>query len=269
MNTNIEDDILIATPFDTDTIKAELKVETSFGSEVYDQRQPSEQALPFVRLMFHGGAKRADHNNTFENAAQNVNKDYENSAKIYRINTAQDIIKKINEQKDNSIQSIDFFTHGGKEALYFKNSGIFNLNNSLYINKKSDQGGWLGNSGSLDGINFSKFTNDAKIEMHGCNTASIDGENVDDENFAKYFSQKLFDAGKKNAVVIGHVVNANPNRDSSEKSDYRHGVRRIYHGGQILFRTQKEGRITANMINKYLELKEKQREKYDGSKQKE
>jgi len=43
MGTNIYDDILIATPFDTDTVKAELRIDISSRSEVHDRK---EQRMP-------------------------------------------------------------------------------------------------------------------------------------------------------------------------------------------------------------------------------
>jgi len=47
MSTNIEDDILIATPFDTDTVKAELRINTK-GSKVYDNRIPISNDLETI-----------------------------------------------------------------------------------------------------------------------------------------------------------------------------------------------------------------------------
>ena len=62
-----------------------------------------------------------------------------------------------------------------------------------------------------------------------------------------------------NAVVIGHATKANPNinGDSTKNSeqDYRSGTRVVYHNGEVLFTTQKKGRITAAEINKHLKTK--------------
>ncbi len=212
-----------------------------------------------VRLLFSGGAKKDEDNITFLNAAQNVIKDYENDKRndieikpLYEIEDAEFIINKIELQEDNSIESIDFFSHGSELALYVKRVFILGLNQSLYVNEVIEQEhkNILGEySGNLSELNYSKFTNTTIVEIHGCNTGSIEEKNKN-INFSMIFSKHLYDAGKTKSVVIGHVTKANPNQHKTLKgSDYRHGGRRVYHNGKELFFTRIEGRITSVMIN--------------------
>lgn len=215
-----------------------------------------------VRLFFYGGAKKDEDNTTFLNAAKNVKSDYENDKRkdieikpIYEIENAEYIINTIKSQEDNSIESIDFFSHGSELALYVKRVFILGLNQSLYINEEVEleHRNILGEySGNLNEINYNKFTNTAIVEIHGCNTGSVEKKNKN-INFAMIFSKHLYNAGKTRAVVIGHVTQANPNQHNTLKgSDYRHGGRRVYHNGKELFFTRTEGRITSTMINKNL-----------------
>ncbi|MFK7750388.1 MAG: hypothetical protein AB8B65_18495, partial [Kordia sp.] len=247
----------------------------AFDNPIYfldpDGMKPFGSQLPYKRMIFYGGSKT--HDDLFKRAGKNVNNDY-GSDKVKpkdftQIETAATIVDKINSEEDNSIQSIDIFSHGGTNELHFKESEIAG-NNNLYKDKKTekkDAGYFWNDSKNLDHIDYDKFTNNAKIEIHGCNTASIEGDNSDPP-FAQVLSKKLGDAGKSNAVVIGHATYANPNAHKKLKGDdYRHGLRRVFHNGTVLFTTRKEGRITGSEINKYLNLKSKQGEKYDGTKQ--
>jgi hypothetical protein len=224
---------------------------------------------PFVRLMFFGGAKGSGDNSTFREAAATVNKDYGNpAAKIIEATSGQQIVDVINSQEDNSVQSIDFFTHGGANALFIKKDKDGNyqdlyLNDELEQSEASDPNLTDGNINGADisEINYNVFTKNAKIEIHGCNSA-----NKDYENLAAELSKRMYQAGNANAVVIGHVDYANPN-GTLNNSDYRSGLRRIYHNGQELFTTRMIGRITPAIINKYLKLKSDEGASYDGSKQ--
>ncbi|MDR0207327.1 MAG: RHS repeat-associated core domain-containing protein [Bacteroidales bacterium] len=219
------------------------------------------QAQPTtVRIMFYGGSRKDD--NTFLNAANNVSKSYGGTTQKVQIQNAQTIIKYLNKQKANSVKSLDIFSHSGNKQLYFKR-GL--ATNDLYLDSKADHG-WFGNSGSLDNINMNVFTNDARVEIHGCNAASIEGN--DNYNFASAFSKKLYEAGKTDAVTIGHVTAGNPdNHTELGGDDYRHGGRRVYHNGEVLFFTRKEGHISNKTIQKYLDLKKEQGDSYDGSTQ--
>ena len=280
-----------------------------FGARIYDGRlglflsiDPKTKDFPFInpycfavnnpirltdengegpgnpfRLIFWGGAMKEGDNGAFNAASKNVAKDYGGVPKenITKITTAKQIVTKINAQKDNSIQSVDIFTHGGTNALYVNNGdGTYTGNTSLYRSSwaqllKSGGGTLIsGGSAVLDDIDFNKFTNNAKVEFHGCQTA--DGKSEDD-NIAADFSKRLFNAGKKNAVVIGHRTPANPringDETTDEEQDYRHGQRAVYHNGTILFVTTEKGRISGKVINSYLKAKEKAGAKYDGTKQ--
>lgn len=231
----------------------------------------------FIRMMFYGGAKSSSHNNTFLNAAQKVNKDYSVKAKIYPISQGgQQIVDKINAQNKDSVQSLDIFSHGGPKNLYFKPDQD-GYRQDLYMTDDLEQehGRWNrifssdknDNGADLSEIKYSVFTDGAKVEFHGCNTASINDPN--DVNFARTFSAYLYLAGKGNAVVVGHIQNANPNiSGGGANSDYRHGTRRIYHGGFTLFLTRQKGRITASTINKYLNKKAREGTSYNGENEK-
>jgi hypothetical protein len=103
---------------------------------------------------------------------------------------------------------------------------------------------------NLEDIEFAKFTSAAKVEIHGCRTAetypvvgSLCGE----------WSERLYNADKTRAVVIGH----NEKNSPDAKNDYRHGVRICFHNGTILFRYDDDGVISKELIDKYLDEKEK------------
>ncbi|MCU0440678.1 MAG: hypothetical protein MUC49_22515 [Raineya sp.] len=229
----------------------------------------------YKRLIIYGGSIQDDE--LFGRVANNIARDYEDvvAIKIHITAGGQNIVDKINSYGLAEIQSIDFIFHGSDQKLYIKldanrNSQDLYINDVLeqsegVISNKSDKNTFGADIGE---INFRVFTNDAKIEIHGCNAASITSENSG-KNFASEFSRQLFENGKTRSVVIGHVDYANPNRHTTLKGDdYRHGVRRIYHGGKVLFRTKNEGRIKATIINKYLNKKELEGRNYDGSKEK-
>jgi hypothetical protein len=235
---------------------------------------------PYVRLMFHGGATQTSDNNTFLNAANNVNRDYAVKANMFtNSGGGQGIVNEINSQGEGKVQSIDFFAHGGENALYFTPDSKGN-SQSLYGNDAQEQEfgtggfwGWLGYDTNESGadigeIDYGVFTDDAKVEVHGCNVGSVTNANGG-KNLASTMSKHLFDAGKNNGVVIGHGTSANPDAHKTLKgSDYRHGLRRVYHNGKPLFTTKREGRITAEVINSYLTKKREQGENYDGSNEK-
>lgn len=213
--------------------------------------------VDYKRMIFYGGAKQSSHNATFLNAANNTNKDYGadkvKTEDFIAIKSAATIVDKINDQSENTVQSIDIFCHGGRDELYFAHKEWAG-DNDLYKNQKEESKDanypW-NDSKTLNDIDYSVFTNNAKIEIHGCNTGSYDEGK--DSPFAEVLSKKLKDAGKTKVVVVAHVDSANPNMHKSLKGDdYRHGGRRIFHNGKELFFTRKEGRITGAEINKHL-----------------
>lgn len=213
-----------------------------------------------VRLFFYGGARKDTHNNTFLDAATNVRNDYKKDNRkdieikpLYEHKSAEDIIERIEMEADNSIESIDFFSHGTPAALRFQRS-TFGFGQDLFMNaevqEKEDT--FDGNAANLSEINYSKFTNTAIIEVHGCRVGSVEPE-LNNINWAMIFLKYLYDAGKTQSVVIGHITKANPDQHKTLKgSDYRHGNRRIYHNGKELDIYRNEGRIPSEYINKKL-----------------
>lgn len=182
----------------------------------------------------------------------NTKDDYNDSLlqAVFQIESAQTITRTIRASLKNTIQSLDLFSHGGPIKLYFKR-GADNKDNDLY-RYESDMGDNNRESDHLQNIKYEAFTDGAKVEFHGCNTGMI--EEVD--TFARVFSVGLKLFGKKNAVVISHGDYANPDQHKTLKGDdYRHGLRRIYNGGETLFLTREEGRISADTINYYLRKK--------------
>lgn len=220
------------------------------------QSEDTDLVVKIKRLIFHGGAKQSSHNNTFLNAANIVNNDYgadkAESGDIIAIKTAATIVDKINDEEPNSIQSIDIFSHGGRDELYFAHSEWVG-DNDLYKNQEQeskDANYWTNDSKTLDDIDYNVFTDTAKIEIHGCTVGSYDVGM--DSPFAEVMSKKLEEAGKTKAVVIGHGTKANPNQHTTlTGDDYRHGLRRVFHNGGELFTTRQEGRISVEEINSH------------------
>ncbi|ECI6680386.1 hypothetical protein EHE65_03955 [Salmonella enterica subsp. enterica] len=241
-------------------MNAKTKTTSATTSKNPDNTKTQKITRKKVRLFFYGGARKGSHNNTFLDAATNVRNDYEKDKSkdieikpLYEHKSAEDIIERIEMEADNSIESIDFFSHGTPAALRFQRS-TFGFGQDLFMNteeqKKEDK--WDGNAGNLSEINYSKFTNTAIIEVHGCRVGSVEKE-FNNINWAMIFSKYLYDAGKKKSVVIGHITKANPDQHKTlTGSDYRHGNRRIYHNGEELDVYRKEGRISSEYINKKL-----------------
>lgn len=226
-----------------------------------------------VRLVLYGGAKSLADNGAFFHASKNVVKDYKNDlpVKSYFISQGiKQLIDTINAQKENSIQSLDIFGHGSEEGLYtvigasltksFTREDVKskNLASNLYINNTIRYLRWtlLGESNwrnlyVISDINFKVFTNESKIEIHGCHTA-LDRRS---DTLAALLSIALFKAGKSKSVVIGHSDFANPNRGGTKeiaKQDYRHEERVIYNNGKVITKTRMEGRISPSFIKKAL-----------------
>lgn len=108
-------------------------------------------------------------------------------------------------------------------------------------------------SRTIDEINFSNFTKNCKIEIHGCLTAH---DMYVKDNICEELSELLYEAGKKESVVIGHSEKANPKINGSKttikQQDYRHGKRQVFNNGKIILTTYKKGRITYNDIKNAL-----------------
>ena len=87
------------------------------------------------------------------------------------------------------------------------------------------------NSFIISDINFKVFTNESKIEIHGCNTA-FDGEL---DTLSSLIIISFIQSRKKRSVVIGHADFSSPNRGGTKdisKQDYRHETRIIYNNGK-------------------------------------
>jgi hypothetical protein len=107
--------------------------------------------------------------------------------------------------------------------------------------------GWTEGSALVDDIDFSKFANNVKVELHGCRTAEDGGDNI-----ASEFSKKLADAGKTKSAVIGSATKSNPNINGNKtklvEQDYRHGTRAVYKGGNRLYETKTKGALSEETI---------------------
>lgn len=141
---------------------------------------------------------------------------------------------------------------------------------------------------TLSGLNFNKFADNAKVEIHGCNAASEHtflgeasrqkeieqktkysppqaaysrhGDMLQvpkvspvtiDNNLAAHFSRKLYDAGKANSVVIAHKYRSEP-VNVNGRQDYRNNVRIIYHNGWPIGEYTQNGPISDEYINSLL-----------------
>lgn len=225
-----------------------------------------------IRFLFHGGTreKNADgsvrntgiaHNSAFYFAAQNVANDYKNGEKhSIKITTAADMVKKINACKAKSVASLDVFCHGTPYSLNF--SIKENENCGLVTGWAAKQGlrayysswedgiyNFSSDSRYVSDIDFKVFADDARIQIHGCNTArgSMPGNTLVEE-----FSIQIYKAGRTKAYVIGHTDKSNPNingnKTTIKQQDYRHGERSIYHNGKLLKKTTQKGIIPHDEI---------------------
>ena len=222
-----------------------------------------------VRLMMIGGAVKASDNSAFNFASKNVASDYKNDLPVKKFqisNGAKTIVSAIASQLTNTIQSLDIFCHGDHDGIYFIIGSSLEKNVENYIKKQLasnlyasksrslimgfyDNGNKIKNQYAISDLNLKAFTNESKVEIHGCNTGS--GENC----FASEFSKQLYKVGKIKSVVIGHASKANPNIDgttSIKEQDYRHGIRIIFHNGKAIKKVTSSGRISADIIRSAL-----------------
>jgi RHS repeat-associated protein len=240
---------------------------------------------PPVRLyIWSGNNNKSYETGLFERAAVNmvnIHKVIFGTAgltQLKQVNSGEDIVSFINSQADNSIESIDYFGHGGSAGLYFphiweaeppgskelatstneedrkKEKKVAAFNN-LYKDEATLQTeenmstNPVQRSMSLDDINPAKFTDNARIEIHGCSVAGEDFVRNANDNFAISASQKLFNAGKKNAVVIGHVGEAG--YGDKEPPDYRlkGNTRKVFWNGNLVLQTRQGGHIEQDAID--------------------
>ncbi|ENW92731.1 hypothetical protein [Acinetobacter dispersus] len=227
-----------------------------------------------TRLLIYGSARKASDNSAFMYASKNVAADYKKDLPIksyFLQQGANELIEIIASQPDNSIQSLDIFCHGSPDGIYFilgasmtetfteKEVRSKNLPSNLYrsmfvmVNMWSPIGSNnFTNQHRISNLKLSAFTNESKIEIHGCSTASTKSG---DDNFCSALSKELYNAGKKRSVVIGHATKANPNIGGTteiKKQDYRHGTRAIYNNSKLLTTVKTDGRISANVIRSAL-----------------
>lgn len=241
--------------------------------------------MGYKRLIYFGGARETNSdgsmrrigvndNSAFKFAAQNVSKSYlgfNDQIILKKIDSARKITQEINSQNSNSIRSLDILSHGSPLSLNFsKNSyescGFYVgwLGKQAIIRYYSDDEGvykFTVDAQSVSDIDFSKFTEDARIQLHGCLTASdwfrtANGAKVFPvlvDNIAEELSEQLYAAGKKKSFVIGHSTRGNPNINgnvtSIDSQDYRHGHRVVYNNGNVLFKTTQTGHLKDAMIN--------------------
>lgn len=228
-----------------------------------------------VRLLFYGGSIRPEDNSTFQWAAKNVAGDYtDGQVRVLEAKSSDYISNTINEQDDNSVASLDIFTHGSTVGLFMYEGSAEN-NVSMYdswATKLVTGSNIKKGAGTIKDIDFDKFTDNAVIELHGCRSCApheLSNKLFDVDNIAQDLSQKLSRSGKKNAVVIGHSKKSGPlingeGKTSNAQQDYRHGPRVVYHAGEVLFTTRKKGRIRRKTINQYLARK-REEDDYDGN----
>lgn len=242
-----------------------------------------------VRLLIVGKGTEKGDISAFQFARANVIKSYKSIDKnkyeiiSYDVSTAKELVDKINQQDIDSIRSLDIFSHGGETALYmtvgeprYRSDGSLwgdvrgaldtadrwaFRNAALYRNNKAllSHAAVIADSTSLYSIEFDRFTDNVKVELHGCNTAKpneggIFSEPDPADNFAGEFSKILFEAGHVNSIVIGSPVQSNPsiNGDNTtiKQQNYRHGRRCIFRNGKKIGETKEKGHIDENMLSK-------------------
>lgn len=206
-----------------------------------------------VRLIVYGGAREINsegkahklgisHNNTFGKAAFALKKEYllrnDAKVKVVNIDTGKEFIEILNKQKENSIISLDIITHGSSASINMSyqentNCGIYtDASGKDFVERIHKKGyHFIAESRSIFDIDFSRFSDSATIEFHGCRSAKrFLGHN----SIAHITSLLLQKAGKKQAIVIGHVNKSEPfiKKTDKAKADYRCRKRAIYAQGK-------------------------------------
>jgi len=237
----------------------------------------------YVRLIFIAKCFTSAENSAFRFAAANLVADYERDSgcrafvkRIY-FDNARQIVDSINHQR-LVIKSVDFLSHSRDDRIGAEMTrGAVQYRTSLFVSRERLEearvltdaaGGDLRNSprmASIEEIDFSHFSYDAVIEIHGCHAgAGIDSLPA---NICKRLSRALYMSGKRLAVVIGHGTRANPNeargagmhsgvaaaagpgfKESVLAQDYRHGLRLVYFNGRAILSTRTPGAIASGAI---------------------
>jgi hypothetical protein len=197
------------------------------------------------------------------------------------VSTAKELVAEINKHDIDSIRSLDIFSHGGENALYmtvgtprfrgdggivdtirdeldradrwiFRNAALYRSNAALMKDIAV-----VADSTSLDSIEMNRFTENVKVELHGCNTAKpSEGGFLSDpdpaDNFAGEFSKLLFEAGHSHSVVIGSPVQSNPSingdKTTIKQQDYRHGRRCIFRNGEKIGEIKSKGHFDERQL---------------------
>lgn len=235
---------------------------TPTGIALTNQKKGSVQKITVTRknrIIVWGGAYSKSDNNTFRDTANNLEKMYRekygNKFNYYirEVKVRQDFIDLINRQPDNSIKSLDIFTHGGKNSLYMVSvreedgSSILNKN-WLYRYVVNDE---TFKTPYLKSLNMNAFTINTKIEVHGCKTAENPrGEN----NLVSYWSHFLYQSGKTKSVTIGHTTNTSPLINGSitkpNEQSYMWLERAIYKNGKLVQTTKQKGFLDEEALTK-------------------
>ncbi|MCP4342864.1 MAG: hypothetical protein GY799_29275 [Desulfobulbaceae bacterium] len=231
------------------------------------------------RLIIHTDSIAPADVNTFRAAAillrDNYKKQYpSDNIIVYLAKSGLDIVTFLNQQKTESVSSLDIISHGNQGGIHIARnlkkpieSGFIQRNAHFYIRDSSpfpqtknqakmieetmhglyiDWAAMKGvsyyynqdytnstDTAYLSAINFKIFLNKAFVEFHGCRTAEVIPflNTFIKDNFASQFSSMM----PKNSVVVGHIVNSNPNLQTNGKSsDYRHGKVRAYMDSEII-----------------------------------
>ena len=232
-----------------------------------------------VRFIFYGGSREVnlngsirlaaiDDNSAFHFAALNVARDYADwnqTGQLLKIDCADTIVRIINGQAASSVKSLDILSQGSEITLDFsvvddRNCGFYTsraaaLGNNIYGFFSDAVNAFDARGRSIAAIDYTRFTNDARIQLHGNEISSRN--NLIVNNLAKEFSNLLAAAGKSKAVVISHAVVSNPQiREEGNTrlrlQRYRHGKRLIYNNGLLVFTTTRSGYIPDSLIARQL-----------------
>ncbi|NIE97253.1 hypothetical protein F3J02_12310 [Acinetobacter sp. Tr-809] len=210
------------------------------------------------RIIAWGGAYSKSDNHTFLDTANNLQRAYKNkdgskyNIFVREIKTKDDFIDLINRQPENSIRSLDIFTHGGEDSLYMVSvrqsdswsPSQYRLWRYAFHNKTFS-------SSDLSSLQYKTFTQNAKIEIHGCQTAANPQAA---NNLASEWSKKLYSAGKTQSSVMGHTTNASPlingSKTTSSEQSYMWQQRVAYRNGRIILDTTEKGLIDEVKLSK-------------------